>query len=146
MVGPFVLAIVLAHPAVVPAAAGPPFQAPVTASQDQPWPPPGVVRPGDGITSPRLVKEFKPRYPAAAGNANIQGIVEMEVVVEADGTVGPVRVTRSLDTVHGLDEEAVKTVKKWRFEPGRKDGAAVPVVVDIEMAFTLRKSPKSIFR
>ena len=40
--------------------------------------------------------------------------------------------TRSLDTVHGLDNEAVKTVKLWRFQPGTKDGKPVPVRVAIE--------------
>jgi TonB family protein len=53
-----------------------------------------------------------------------------------DGTVGDVNVTRSLDTKY-LDAEAVKAVKQWTFKPGMKDGKAVPVLVTIEMAFTL---------
>ncbi len=73
-----------------------------------------------------------------AREAKIQGVIGMEVVVETDGTVGEVRVTRSLDKMLGLDDEAVRTVKKWRFEPAKKDGVAVPVVVEIEMTFTLR--------
>jgi TonB family protein len=69
----------------------------------------------------------------------IQGIVEIEAVIESDGTVGEVKVVRSLDAEFGLDEEAVKAVKKWLFKPGKKDGVAVPVLVNIEMTFTLRK-------
>jgi TonB family protein len=47
-------------------------------------------------------------------------------------------VTRSLDAEHGLDEAAVTALEQWRFEPGRKDGKAVPVQVDIEMRFGLK--------
>jgi TonB family protein len=64
--------------------------------------------------------------------------VILEAVVLTDGTVGEVRVVRSLDKQHGLDDEAVKTVKKWRFTPGKKDGSAVPVIVSVEMTFTRR--------
>lgn len=44
---------------------------------------------------------------------------------------------RSLDKKYGMDEEAVKTLKQWRFAPGTKDGVAVPVVVEVEMTFTV---------
>jgi hypothetical protein len=36
----------------------------------------------------------------------------VEAVVQTDGTVGEVRVVRSLDKTHGMDEEAVRTVKQ----------------------------------
>ena len=44
-----------------------------------------------------------------------------------------------VDRRFGLDDEAVSTVKKWQFAPGKKDGIIVPVVVEIEMSFSLRK-------
>jgi protein TonB len=68
----------------------------------------------------------------------VHGSVFLEAVVLTDGTVGEVRVVRSLDKEHGLDDQAVKTVKKWRFTPGKRNGIAVPVVVEIQMSFTLR--------
>ena len=99
----------------------------------------GAARPGNGITSPRLIKEVKPNYTADAMRAKIQGIVTLEAVVMPDGTVGPVRVTRSLDSTFGLDQEAERTVRLWRFDPGKnRTGEAVPVLVEIEMTFTLR--------
>ena len=101
------------------------------------WPIPGVLRPGQGVTSPVLLHETKPNYSPDAMRARIQGLVVMECVVELDGTVGAVRVTRSLDQAFGLDNEAVRTVKQWRFRPGTKDGAPVRVVVMVEMSFTL---------
>jgi TonB family protein len=99
---------------------------------------PTVYRVGRDIKSPKLVKEAKPGYTPAALKARIQGLVRLEAVVLTDGTVGDVKVTKSLDRVHGLDNEAVKTVKKWRFEPGTKDGKPVAVALEIEMTFTFR--------
>jgi TonB family protein len=111
----------------------------MTASQvvDQTWPPSGVLRPGAGVTAPVLVQETKPNYTGEAMRARIQGLVELECVVQTDGSVGPVRVTRSLDAMYGLDEQATRTLKQWRFRPGMKDGTPVPVVVAVQMSYTL---------
>ena len=98
----------------------------------------GVYRPGAGIELPRLIYEKKPQYTAEAMRAKVQGVVELEAVVLPDGTVGDIRITRSLDRAFGLDQEAVKAVKQWRFEPGTRFGKPVPVLVTIELTFTLR--------
>jgi TonB family protein len=55
-----------------------------------------------------------------------------------DGTVGAVKIINSIDTLHGLDEEAIKAAKQWRFSPGLRFGAPVAVLVKIELTFTLR--------
>jgi TonB family protein len=55
-----------------------------------------------------------------------------------DGTVGDVKVTRSLDSVFGLDQEAIKAARQWRFRPGMRMGEPVPVIITIELTFTLR--------
>ena len=98
----------------------------------------GAYRPGSGIVSPVLRHEVKPQYTADAMRAKIQGTVWLEAVVMPDGSVGNVRVTRSLDPTFGLDQEAMKTVKKWVFIPGTRQGQPVPVLIEIEMTFTLR--------
>jgi TonB family protein len=98
---------------------------------------PGVSHIGDkGVTPPQAVKDVKPQYTPEAMKANIQGIVTLECVVKADGTVGDVRVVKSLDETYGLDDEAVKTAKQWRFKPGRKNGKPVPVVISLDFTFT----------
>jgi len=98
----------------------------------------GVYHPGNGVTSPSLIHEVKPTYTGEAMRAKIQGMVTMEAVVMPDGSVGQVKITRSLDDRFGLDQEAIKTVKQWRFRPGMRLGQPVPVLVEIEMQFTLR--------
>jgi protein TonB len=66
----------------------------------------------------------------------VQGNVQVDAVVLADGSVGDVTVTKSLDAE--LDEQAVNATKQWKFRPGTKDGKAVDVLVQIELTFTLR--------
>ena len=93
---------------------------------------------GSGVIGPRLIVETKPTYTADAMRARIQGVVALEAIVLPDGSVGRVRVVRSLDNTFGLDDEALIAVKRWRFMPGTLSGRAVPVLVNIELAFTLR--------
>ncbi|MAM85197.1 MAG: hypothetical protein CL472_11100 [Acidobacteria bacterium] len=70
--------------------------------------------------------------------AKVQGSVWIEAVVMPDGSVGEVRITKSLDRVFGLDQEALRAVRQWRFAPGTRFGQPVPVLVVIELTFTLR--------
>ena len=99
----------------------------------------GVARPRDpGVTAPKLRASAKPGYTPAAMQARIQGAVVLDCVVEADGTVGDVRVVKSLDQVHGLDSEAVKAARLYLFEPGTKAGKPIPVVVSLSINFSLR--------
>lgn len=98
----------------------------------------GPYRPGNGIQNPEKIREVKPAYTAEAMRAKIQGTVIVECVVLPDGTVGDVQVVKSLDPAFGLDQEAVKAAKQWRFIPGRRNGQPVPVLITIELTFTLR--------
>jgi periplasmic protein TonB len=95
---------------------------------------------GNGVTPPVLFHEVRPNYTAEAMRAKLQGAIEMEAVVQADGTVDPksIRITRSLDSTFGLDEQAAIAVRQWRFHPGTLHGQAVAVIVNIELTFTLR--------
>lgn len=98
----------------------------------------GAYRPGAGITLPVVLREVKPAYTADAMRAKVQGSVWLECIVMPDGSVGEVKVTRSLDPIFGLDQEAIKAAKMWRFRPGMRQGDPVPVIITIELTFTLR--------
>ena len=100
----------------------------------------GVYQIGNGVTSPQLIKEVKPNYTGDAMRAKLQGVVEMEAVVLPDGSVDPTRIkiTRSLDSTFGLDQQAIIAVKQWKFRPGTYKGQPVPVLVNVELTFTLR--------
>jgi TonB family protein len=98
----------------------------------------GVFKPGNGVETPKLLKEVKPQYTAQAMRAKIQGQVLLQAVVMPDGTVSQISVVRSLDSSFGLDQEAIKALRQWQFAPGTRFGQPVPVLVTIEIAFTLR--------
>ena len=90
------------------------------------------------MSTPRVLREVRPQYTADALRAKIQGTVMVDCVVLPDGTVGRVEVIKSLDNVFGLDQEAVKAAKQWRFAPGMRQGVPVSVLVTIELTFNLR--------
>jgi len=98
----------------------------------------GYYQVGNGVESPQLVRQVRPAYTAEAMRAKVQGVVVVQCVVMQDGTVGEAHVIKSLDSVFGLDQEAVKAARQWKFIPGRRFGQPVNVQISIELTFTLR--------
>ena len=114
----------------------------LSAQGDAPWVAapfaPGAVQLcTPGVEVPVLRREVKPSYTRDAMRAKIQGTVALEAVVLPNGRVGDVRVIRSLDSANGLDREAVSAAKRWLFRPGTLRGEPVPVIVRIDLTFTL---------
>lgn len=97
-----------------------------------------VALPGSGVIVPRPVNREHPRYTPEAMRARIQGTVVLSAVVMPDGTVSDVVMLRSLDPRLGLDDVAIAAARKWRFEPGTRDGSPVAVRVMVEFEFNLR--------
>ena len=96
----------------------------------------GVYQPGAGIDPPTLVSEVRPIYTDEARRQRIQGDVILEIVVRSDGSVGSIRVRRSLGG--GLDQRAIDAVRQWRFKPARRHGTPVDVAVEVAVEFKLR--------
>ena len=74
------------------------------------------------------ITRVEPEYTPEAQAKRREGIVLWDGVVMADGTVGDVVVVHSLDAVSGLNREAVKAFKRWRFTPGTAAGRLSAVV------------------
>jgi periplasmic protein TonB len=83
---------------------------------------------------PVAIEAPKPPYPEVAREAGIDGRVETEVLVRADGTVARVRV-KSGNTL--LANSAQETLYRWRFKPAMANGRPVSVWVEISVNFTL---------
>lgn len=96
----------------------------------------GPFQPGSGVTPPVLLKEVRPGYTDEARRRSIEGDVQLEIVVRQDGSVGNVRVTRTLGA--GLEQKAIEAVRQWKFGPARRQGAPVDVVVEVSVEFKLR--------
>lgn len=91
-----------------------------------------------GAFAPQILVKIPPEYTHEAMRAKVQGTAVLEAVVLPDGTVGDVRIVRSLDAVFGLDQQVIRAVKAWRFAPGTRGGQPIPMIVTIELTFTLR--------
>jgi TonB family protein len=63
----------------------------------------------------------------------LKGVVGLTVVVDDAGRVSDVSIVKPM--VAGLDENAVNSVRTWRFAPATKDGRPVAVAVFIEVDF-----------
>ncbi|GAB4377284.1 MAG: energy transducer TonB [Salibacteraceae bacterium] len=79
------------------------------------------------------------KYPSIAKEAGIQGVVYVQFVIEADGSINPdlIEVIRSVHPA--LDAEAVRVVKsmpKWK--PGKQRGKPVRMYFKLPFRFTLK--------
>jgi TonB family protein len=88
-----------------------------------------------GMQTPRATYAPDPEYSQAARAIGLQGTVVLGVIIASDGTMGDVWVERRLGL--GLDQKAVDTVRRWKFQPAMKDGEPVAVYAMIEVAFHL---------
>jgi TonB family protein len=77
-------------------------------------PPPCVDKP------PVLTHQPDPKYTKQAQKAKCEGTVVLGTVVGTDGVAHDIHIKQSLG--YGLDEEAVKAVRKWRFKPAESAG------------------------
>lgn len=78
-------------------------------------------------------------YPTVAMENNVQGKVVVQFVVTKNGTIGEVKVVRSVD--RDLDKEAVRVCKSLpKFTPGRMNGQAVNVWYTLPVQFKLQNA------
>jgi TonB family protein len=86
----------------------------------------------------RVVKrtvQTKPSYTEEARLAGVEGTAVVYAEIAKDGSPENLRVLRSLG--HGLDQEAVRTVQQWRFEPNLQKGQAIRVATYVPVRFRL---------
>lgn len=92
----------------------------------------------DADSPPHPLGRLTPLYPPQARMRRVEGEVQVEFVVTADGAVTDAAVVYAEPA--GVFEDAVlHTVRRWRFEPGVKDGRPVAVRVRQRMTFKLEE-------
>jgi periplasmic protein TonB len=91
---------------------------------------------GPGIKEPQALIQPLPPYTEEARKAHIEGVVVLQAVILADGTVAGFKVLKGLG--YGLDDSAIHTISsKWRFSPGTLNGTKVDVIANIEVRFRM---------
>ncbi|MFQ5777896.1 MAG: TonB family protein [Terriglobia bacterium] len=98
---------------------------------------PGGAAEGFALEAPLPVKKVDPGYPSAARRGGVEGTVFLYGIIRADGTVEDVHVVRSLH--ESLDQRSIAAFRRWRFEPGRKNGTPIRLEVVVEIPFRLTK-------
>jgi TonB family protein len=93
------------------------------------------LRAGGEIQPPRLIREIKPVYPELALRARIEGVVIVEILVDARGNVKDAKVLSSIPL---LDQAALDAVKQWKYEPIVVDGKARDVIATVTVEFSLK--------
>jgi TonB family protein len=81
-----------------------------------------------------LIHRVEPKYPAEAREANLQGIIALDVVVGRDGSVVNVR---PLNGPEALTRAATDALRWWKFQPYRVNGQ--PVVVKTRLAVEFKR-------
>jgi len=94
-----------------------------------------TYRVGGGVLPPHVKYEPNPVYSEVARQAKYQGTSVLWLILGDDGVPRHIRVARPLGM--GLDEEAVRAVTAWKFDPATKDGKPVPVMINVEVNFRL---------
>ncbi len=92
----------------------------------------GLMNVGGGVSAPAVIHSVQPEFTEQARAASLQGMVSLQLIVDAEGNPQNIRVTRHLGM--GLDEKAVEAVRQYRFRPAMYQGhpVAVQIVVDID--------------
>lgn len=94
-----------------------------------------IIKKFSPVGGGKLKRRADPVYRAEAKRAGIAGTVILNGMIEKDGTVREIRIERPVGG--GLDEAAIESVQKWRYEPYTLDGKTVSVATTITVNFRL---------
>ena len=103
---------------------------------------PAVQRQANVDAKAKLISHFEPESNEYAQGAAVAGMALYHVVVGADGKPGEIAVARPIG--FGLDESAVASIRKASFSPAKKDGKAVPVLLDLVVQFRIYSKRTSV--
>jgi protein TonB len=85
------------------------------------------------ITPPKPTKRVKPGYTPAARKAAVEGKVILSFIVTSKGMPTTIRIVQGL--YPDLDQNAIESLKEWRFEPAKRAGKPIAVRLSIEFEF-----------
>ena len=116
------------------------------------------VSAGDSVVPPVAIETPDPRYPDAAKKLGLNGTVQLKALIDENGLVvkiGIIEAFVGFDSEKGTDaetmsedkrkelaklftDEATDALRRWRFEPGTRDGEPVAMEVVVPVKFNLR--------
>lgn len=127
-----------AMPETAPLVVAPPPAPAVAAAEPRPAPPapappPPIVLPS---STAAYLNNPPPPYPAVSFRLNEQGVVVVRVFIKTDGTADQASVSVSSGFPR-LDQAALRTVRGWRYVPGKKGGVSQAMWFDVPVRFVI---------
>ena len=133
-------------PPTAPATADKPTEPPAKPHQPRPNPDAeGKYHVGDGVTAPKIIYQVEPEFSEKARKQKVAGATRLAFIVETDGNVRDIRVTKSCadaftnkkdrEAALTLDQQAIKAASQYRFQPARYQGKPVQVEFSAEINF-----------
>jgi len=93
------------------------------------------LRVGGEVKAPLLLNKVEPGYPEAARKARMEGVVIIEAIITAHGSVEEVKILKSVNPL--LDASAQRAVSQWKYRPATLNGRAVRVYLTVTVTFNL---------
>lgn len=100
---------------------------------------PAMAQNSTGYTPPAELSQPQEVYPLLAREMHEEGTTQLNIVINADGTVGDAMIAKTSGFTD-LDEAALGWVHQWLYRPAMKDGRAVPATTKVNVTWTLAGS------
>ncbi len=86
-------------------------------------------------TAPRLLKDVKPAYTKEMIDAEVEGVVRAQLLIDASGKVKEVKILNDLG--FGTREMAIEAFLQWQFAPAKRGTDPVAVWITYAVRFVL---------
>jgi len=93
------------------------------------------------VTPPEVLYYTDPFYTRTAREKKIEGTVTIEGAFDVKGCMKVIRIVKTIG--FGLDENALNTVRSWRFSPAKRNGEFVDTIAQIDIDFSLATAPRA---
>jgi len=94
--------------------------------------PSGPLQVGGQVKAPRVISAPQPEYPMLAKQARLQGVVQIEAVIDEHGNVVQMKAVSGSGL---LIPAAMRAVAQWKYEPTYLNGKPYPVALTVEVTF-----------
>ncbi|HYC72687.1 MAG TPA: energy transducer TonB [Opitutaceae bacterium] len=88
----------------------------------------------ESLEPPVPVRTVPPKYPEEMRRDGSSGLVTVSILIDEKGNVQEPKVEKA--TNNAFVEPALEALKKWKFKPGKRDGAVVALRVSVPIQFT----------
>jgi protein TonB len=91
----------------------------------------------EDVRNPELIKSVQPKYPTDARSNGEQGRVAFYAVVETDGTLSHITLTKR--ATPALETAASEAIRQWRYKPAACGSEPIRMEISIKTDFWLQR-------